>query len=90
MAIAKVRIAPMEQWCYWYYVPKGKEHIAARIVGQPVFINTATMRPANCDAKARMWDATDESWDRLHLISGAKISDDDPARGICEHMLEMD
>ena len=89
--IARVRIAPVEQWCHWYAKDLPKHPVIAGIAGLAVEIETTSMRSANCDPEARMWDATMESWKKLYGITGESPSNlRDGKLGICEHMLEMD
>jgi hypothetical protein len=87
--IARVRIAPVERWCWWYKPPTGRENIAARLPGLEVAIETASMRAAECDPDARMWDLLPESEEQLDLLIHGSVRHT-TAHGICEHVLEMD
>ena len=89
MAIARVKIAPIEQWCDWYKKPATKnartKKIASSFVGLTIGIDTESMRDAACVPKARMWNVTTDSIKKLSLLAN-RIS----GFAICEHMLEMD
>jgi hypothetical protein len=85
--IAKVRIAPMERWCWWYtqYTPRQMKK-AAVLPGLTVNIDTGSMRPAKCDPEARMWNVTDESFHRIKDLLGHKWAAwRNRKGGMCEH-----
>lgn len=87
--IAKVRIAPIEQWCAAVRETEENPEIygAPTEVGMFVEILTDTMRVAN-NCEGREWALTDASLDALIEKTGA-IEPDRPCY-ICEHMLELD
>jgi len=87
--IARVRIAPVEQWCAWYKkaatVNAHTMKNAQSLVGSTVEIETNSMRNAQCKKDARMWDVMPGSFRKLHANwnrTGGRFA-------ICEHMLEL-
>lgn len=86
--IARVRIAPVEQWCKWHAGRLNDKNmpLAQGLVGKEIEIITESMRPAKCDHDARMWDITESTHKWLTRMKVKPTS----FGGICEHMLEMD
>jgi hypothetical protein len=85
--IARVRIAPVQQWC--------KDTDAARLregsgeVGAEIEILTRSMVLDDCDGSpAKHWRMTRRSYKKLCKIIGS-VPDAEEV-WICEHMLEMD
>ena len=86
MSIARVRIAPIEQWCP-DSLQAGAVERGSKIVGLVVEIIPSSMVVEEC----RKWILTDESMKSLH--ERAQTPHEIRARSghkICEHMLEMD
>jgi len=86
MAIAKVRIAPKEQWCD---ISDRLNFGCGNEQGVEIEIRTETMHVSpNCGGKR--WIVSPES--RAKLFEAIGRPDHAPTREmtICEHMLEMD
>jgi hypothetical protein len=89
--IARVRIAPIEQWCSEVMKTADEPEVygTQSEVGMYVEILTESMRPSrDADCGGNEWALTDKSLDELVARTGAEM----PIRPcfICEHMLEMD
>jgi hypothetical protein len=92
--IARVRIAPVEQWCEELTDTLDLCPNLAKLVGEPVDLIAGKMGKTRCivggmEGDFKRFYATFESAERLHNLVGAHSG----ARGtgaLCEHMLEMD
>jgi len=89
MAIAKVRIAPVDRWCEFHKIhleDARRSAICASLVGMEVEIITNSMRMSVIpECLGRLWSHTKKTTEKL-TQKGCVPSGD----GICEHMLEMD
>jgi len=91
--IARVRIAPVEQWCSTYLELLACEPSYRKLVGKEVEIETSTVyRAENHKEQCRKWAITLESAKQLRLTCGFGDIADLPVtqEALCEHMLEMD
>ena len=92
--IAKVRIAPLEQWC-----EPGRQELArfpqaVHLPGLEIELQPESMQVmphTGMDEPTRAWIITRESWHRIGRVIGWTYDEDgiDLCR-LCEHMLEMD
>jgi hypothetical protein len=89
--IARVRIAPVEQWCKSNGdsndIENSRPEMCPNIVGVEVEIHTAPV-VKSCFCDGRLWILTASSTAKLEQLLG-KDWDGTQAQ-ICEHMLEMD
>lgn len=87
--IAKVRIAPVEQWCESYRNAKPFFPLAGLEI--EIFPRSMTERlPAWHTEPCKVWEITSESIRRMCEVIGAEITWKDGQPGLCEHMLELD
>jgi hypothetical protein len=89
--IARVKIAPVEQWCE----AAKKDGLnrypgGVRCVGQPAEIETLSLNTyrGKSSCGGRLWALTPRSARHLTELSGAAEWFDETF--VCEHMLEMD
>jgi hypothetical protein len=86
--IARVRIAPVEQWCEGFLCHADRSREKRTLPGLEIFIRTETM--ADWDYCAgRAWQVTPEAHSLIRATAGVP-PDDDREGWICEHLLEMD
>jgi hypothetical protein len=89
--IARVRIAPIEQWCDMLRKASDGHPAQHLLPGREVEIDTQSMRsgafiPDTCEG--RKWKLSNESQDTIDItIHGHTMR---TAAWFCEHMLEMD
>lgn len=95
--IARVRIAPLEQWCSEFRVYAADNPRLLSLVGMEIDIDPRTMLvgPTMDSAdweqhsKARRWVVYAESSARMRHVAGLSM-DTLNRLWICEHLLEMD
>jgi len=89
--IAKVRIAPIEQWCKRLRENASEVPELLNFVGMEVEINPASMKVESTshDLDCRWWKLSDKS--KAEMCGRApKLGERSTNYYICEHMLEMD
>jgi hypothetical protein len=89
MAIARVRIAPVDRWCEGAIEQAKRNSIPYEIVvGMEVEILTGSMTNEQFCCTGRSWELTDRSSKEMDSMMGL---DWIPACAmLCEHILEMD
>jgi hypothetical protein len=86
--IARVRIAPVEQWCDGLKTLCGNDDPMISLVGMPISIHTESLTVSRwCGGKT--WIIEEKSAKQLRAEGGRPKADSYP-RFACEHMLEMD
>jgi len=86
MAVARVKIAPLDNWCENY------RNLPKELVGLEIAIETSSLdsNPERFGCGGRFWNVDELTGNRLRELCGLAPITAPDITIICEHMLEMD